>query len=171
MAEKITFKGNPLTLVGEVLKIGASAPDFRVSAQDLKDVTLADFKGKVKVFTTFPSLDTPVCDLQVKEFNKRATAVSSEVVIVGISRDLPFAQKRFCESFDIHNIFLVSDYKDSSFGLGYGLLIKELALLARAALIVDKKDIVRYIQVAPEVTKPLDYAEVLKNLEDVLRLM
>lgn len=167
MTRTITFKDNPLTLVGRNLKSGALAPDFRAVYQDLKEASLKDFKDKVKVFNSFPSLDTPVCDLQVKEFNKRAVGISSDVVVVGISKDLPFAQQRFCNENKINNAVVLSDYKFSSFGINYGLLIKELNLLARAALIVDKNDIIRYIQVAPELTRALDYDEVLSQLKNV----
>jgi thiol peroxidase len=160
----ITFKGNPLTLVGRQLKTGVTAPDFRVTAQDLKEVRLSDFKGKIKVLTSFPSIDTPVCDLQVKEFNKRASGVSRDVVIVGISKDLPFAQKRFCEAFDIKGVSLVSDYKTGSFGINYGLLIKELNLLARAVLILDANDTLRSIQIVPELTTPPDFQAALQQL-------
>jgi thiol peroxidase len=169
MAGKVTFQGNPLTLVGRAVKVGNLAPDFKVTSQDLKSVTLADFKDKIKVITSFPSIDTPVCDLQVKEFNKRATGLSSEVVIVGISKDLPFAQKRFCETFDIKNVQVVSDYQTASFGINYGLLIKELNLLGRSVIIVDKADVVRYFQLVTEITKSPDYDDVLKNLAEVLR--
>ncbi|MBI4706434.1 MAG: thiol peroxidase [Candidatus Omnitrophica bacterium] len=169
MDRNITFKGNPLTLVGRNLRIPCLAPDFKVISQDLKEISLADFKDRIKIINSFPSLDTPVCDLQVKEFNKRATGLSGDVVIIGISKDLPFAQKRFCEAFEIKNVFVFSDYKTSSFGINYGLLIKELNLLARAALIVDKNNTLRYLQLSPELTAPLNYEDVLKNLEEVIK--
>lgn len=169
MPRNIKFKGSPLTLVGRRLESGAPAPVFKVISQDLKEVGLSDFKGRIKVITSFPSLDTPVCDLQVKEFNKKASVVSNEVVILGISKDLPFAQKRFCDTFDIKNIVVLSDYKFSSFGINYGLLIKELNLLARAVLIVDKEDILRYFQVVGELTTPPDYEDALRNLEEVIK--
>ena len=168
MSAKITFKGTPLTLAGRVLKTGVIAPDFKVVSQELKEVSLRDFKGRIKILTSFPSLDTPVCDLQVKEFNKRATGLSGEVVILGISKDLPFAQKRFCETFEIKNVKVLSDYKSSSFGINYGLLIKELNLLARSILIVDQNDTLRYIQVTGELTDPVDYEDALKNLAGFL---
>lgn len=168
MSRKITFKGNPLTLVGRVLNVGAQAPDFKVTSQDLKEITGYDFKDKIKLISSFPSLDTPVCDLQVKEFNKKASGVSKDVVIIGISKDLPFAQKRFCQANEIKNEIILSDYKFSSFGINYGLLIKELSLLARAVLIVDKNNFVRYIQIAEEMTKALNFEDALKNLEEVV---
>lgn len=185
MNGKITFKGNPLTLVGRSIKVGNAAPYFRVIARDLKEVSLADFsrpeinpaggiplpagKGKVKLITSFPSIDTPVCDLQVKEFNKRAVGLSSDIVIMGISKDLPFAQARFCQANDIKNILTFSDYKFSSFGVNYGLLIKELNLLARAIIIVDQNDVLRYIQIVEELTNAPDYDDALKNLEQTLK--
>ena len=169
MNRKITFKGSPLTLAGRNIKVGNAAPYFRVIAQDLKEVSLLDFKGKIKLVTSFPSIDTPVCDLQVKEFNKRAVGLSSDIVIIGISKDLPFAQARFCQANDIKNILTFSDYKFSSFGINYGLLIKELNLLARAIIILDKNDIIRYIQIVEELTRAPDYNDALKNLEQALK--
>ena len=169
MPGKITFKGTPLTLVGRAVKEEMRGPDFRVVAPDLKEFSLSDFRGKIKVITSFPSLDTPVCDLQVKEFNKKATGFSSEVAVIGISKDLPFAQKRFCETFDIKNVTLLSDYKFSSFGINYGLLIKELNLLARSVLILDKNDLIRYIQIVGELTSPPDYNAALFKLEEIIK--
>lgn len=169
MLKQVKFKGSPLTLVGRQIKEGSSAFDFRVVNGDLKERGFSDFKGKLIVITSFPSIDTPVCDMQVKEFNKRAVGLASDIVILGISKDLPFAQKRFCSAFDIKNITLLSDYKFSSFGINYGLLIKELNLLARSVLIVDKNSILRYIQIVDELTMPPDYEDALKNLTQVLK--
>lgn len=167
--KKITFKGNPLTLVGRSISEGMEGPDFKVVSQDLKEVRLGDFKEKIKIFTTFPSLDTPVCDLQVKEFNKKAAGLASDVIVVGISKDLPFAQKRFCETFDIDKAKVFSDYKTGSFGINYGVLIKELNLLARAVFVVDKGDIIRYVQIVPELTDAPLYEETLIKLKEVLK--
>ncbi len=169
MSEKVTFKGAPLSLVGRILKIGIIAPDFSVTAQDLAEKRLVDFKDKIKILTSFPSIDTPVCDLQVKEFNKKAASLSTDVLIIGISKDLPFAQKRFCEAFDIKNVTLLSDYKTSSFGINYGLLIKELNLLARSVIVLDKLNTVRYIQIVPELTTPPDYKDALSQLEQIIK--
>lgn len=168
MGQNITFKGKPLTLTGRQLKKDEPAPDFSVTAQDMAEKGLTDFKDKIKILTSFPSIDTPVCDLQVKEFNKRASGLSADVAIIGISKDLPFAQKRFCEAFDIKNVTLLSDYKTSSFGLNYGLLIEELKLLARAIIILDKNNIVRYIQIVPELSSPPDYKDALSQLERII---
>lgn len=169
MPATLTFKGAPVTLAGRNLKVGSVAPDFRVTSNDLKEIRLADFKDKIKVITSFLSLDTNVCDLQVKEFNKRAVGFSSDVALIGISKDLPFAQKRFCDSFDIKKISILSDYKSSSFGINYGLLVKEMNLLARAVVILDRSDIVRYIQIVPELATPPDYEAALSQLEAVIK--
>jgi thiol peroxidase len=163
----VSFHGNPLTLIGRVLKLGHIAPDFKAVTQDLKEVSLSEFKGQIKVISSFPSLDTPVCDLQVKEFNRRAAGFSSDVVVLGISKDLPFAQKRFCQENDIKNEVVLSDYKFSSFGLNYGLLIKELNLLARAVVILDKSDVLRYLQIVDDLTHSIDYENVLVSLKEV----
>ncbi|MDD4894845.1 MAG: thiol peroxidase [Candidatus Omnitrophica bacterium] len=169
MARGIKFQGSPLTLVGRALQEGAIGPDFRVVSNDLKETKLSDFRDKIKVIGSFPSLDTPVCDLQVKEFNKKASGFSSDIVVLGISKDLPFAQKRFCSINEIKNEVLLSDYKYSSFGINYGLLVKELNLLARAAIVLDKNDILRYMQVVDELTGTINYEDVLKNLEEIIK--
>lgn len=169
MPRNVTFKGNPVTLVGREIRIGAAAPDFKAVSPDSKQVSLSDFKGKIKVINYFLSLDTSVCDLQVKEFNKRAAGLTSEVVVLGISKDLPFAQKRFCDANSIKSVITLSDYKFSSFGINYGVLIKEMNLLARGALIIDKSDRIRYEQMVDELTTPPDYEGVLKNLDEVTK--
>jgi thioredoxin-dependent peroxiredoxin len=169
MGRKITYKGNPLTLVGRSIQKGGRAPDFKVVSLDAQEISLSGFAGKTKVITFFPSIDTPVCDLQVKEFNKRAADFSSGVVVLAISKDLPFAQKRFCSANEIHNLTVLSDYKTSSFGINYGLLIKELNLLARGVLLVDKNGFIRYLQVVDELTAAPDYEDALRNLEDIVK--
>jgi len=168
MPKTITFKENPMTLVGRKIKIGDSAPDFRVVSGELKEVTLSDFDSKIKLITTFPSSDTPVCDLQIKEFNRKAVSFSPELAVLGISKDLPFAQKRFCNENDINHIGLFSDYKYTSFGINYGLLIKELNLLARSVIILDKNNNVRYMQIVEELTSAPDYEDALGNLDKIL---
>lgn len=168
MAQTITFQGKGLTIIGDSVKPGMSAPDFEVVSADLKPVKLSGFRGKTKLILTFPSLDTPVCDLQVKEFNKHAASFSADVVVIGISKDLPFAIKRFCSENGIKSEVVLSDYMTSSFGMSYGLLIKELNLLARSVQIIDKGDIVRYRQVVRELTMPSDYDEALKALKGFL---
>lgn len=165
MNRTVLFKGSPMHLAGRVLKTGVQAPDFRVTSSEMKDVGLAAFKGRVKVVTTFPSLDTPVCDLQVKEFNKRASAFGPEVAVIGISKDLPFAQRRFCDMNGIERVTVLSDYRYSSFGINYGLLVRELNLLARAVLILDRNDIIRYCRIVEEITHQPDYDGAIARLK------
>ncbi|MFA6281001.1 MAG: thiol peroxidase [Candidatus Omnitrophota bacterium] len=169
MERQIKFQGAPLTLVGRNLKLNTSAPNFKVVSTDLKEVVLKDFTGKVKLITSFPSSDTPVCDLQVKEFNKKAITFSKDVVVLGISKDLPFAQKRFCDLNGINNVVTLSDCRFSSFGVNYGLLIKELNLLARSILILDKTNTLRYIQLVEELTSQPDYDSALVELNNILK--
>lgn len=155
-------------LVGRNIAINTPAAPFVAVSSGMEELHLSDFSGKIKLITSFPSLDTPVCDLQVKEFNKRAAGLSKDIAVFGISRDLPFAQKRFCESFGIKNIFMASDYKYSSFGINYGLLIKELNLLARAVLILDRNNMIRYIEIVNELTQAPDYQKALNTLVDIV---
>ncbi len=155
-AGAVTFKGSPLTLIGPEIKAGAKAPEFQVLAQDLSPVTLATSKGKVRLISVTPSLDTPVCDAQAKRFNDEAAKLGN-VAVINISVDLPFAQKRWCGASSAQHITVVSDHKDTSFGRAYGTLIKELRLLARAIFVVDASDTVRYVEYVPEVTSHPNY--------------
>ena len=170
MARMITFRGAPLTLIGKQAKIGQRAFDFKLISQDLKEVKLSDFYGKIKVVNFFPSLDTPVCDLQVKEFNKKAAGLSPDIVVIGVSKDLPFAQARFCSLNEIKNEVVLSDYRFSSFGLNYGFLIKELNLLARGTIIIDQNQRIRYIQLVSEITHSVNFKDVFSALEDLLKV-
>ncbi|MFH1877456.1 MAG: thiol peroxidase [Candidatus Omnitrophota bacterium] len=164
----ITVKGTAVTLLGEEMKNGEAAPDFRVLNADLGDVTLKDFKNKIKLIAAVPSLDTPVCDLEIKRFNDEAALVSKDVVIIFISMDLPFAQKRFCQAYDIKKVKTFSDHRDADFGMKYGVLIKELRLLARAVFIIDKENKVRYSEYVKELTSPPDYDAALKALKSIV---
>lgn len=165
MNNSVTFKGNPLTLKGKNINIGDSAPDFIVLNKDLTPVSLKDLKGKIKIISVTPSLDTPICDAQANFFNKKASELSEDIKIINISVDLPFAISRFCTGAGIDNIMTLSDHKDLSFGTNYGLLINELRLLARAVIIIDKEDIIRYIQLVKEVGEAPDYDEVFEALK------
>ena len=140
MIEKVgtvTMKGNPLTLVGNKVNVGDEAPDFVALANDLSEVRLSSFRGKVCIVSSVPSLDTPVCDVETRRFNSEAGSLGSDVVILTISTDLPFAQKRWCGAAGVTNVQTLSDHRDVSFGTSYGVLIKELRLLARAVFVVD----------------------------------
>src|SRR3989338_2283671 len=128
----ITFKGNPLTLVGPELKTGDSAPDFTACDSGLQPVKLSSFAGKTVIISAVPSLDTPVCEIQTKKFNQEAAALNAKVLTISV--DLPFAQKRFCDTFKIQNVVVLSDYKDRDFAHQYGLYIQELGLISRAVI-------------------------------------
>ena len=128
----VTFKGNPLTLIGPELKAGQRAPEYQLTANDLSTATLATSKGKTRLISVVPSLDTPVCDQQTKRFNQEAAKLPSDITILTVSMDLPFAQKRWCGAAGIDKVQVLSDHKDASFGRAYGTLIKELRLLARS---------------------------------------
>lgn len=160
----VTLKGMPLTLLGEEIKIGQKAPDFKVLTNDLKEVSLADFKERIKLFSVVPSLDTPVCDLQTKRFNQEAVVLSDDIIILTISMDLPFAQKRFCDANKIDKIKVLSDHKDASFGLAYGVLIKELRLLSRAIFIADKADTIQYVEYVKELSAHPNYETAKQEL-------
>ena len=157
----ITFKGNPMTLLGPEIKVGDKAPDFRVVDTGLAPVTLADFKGKVKIISAVPSLDTPTCDTETRRFNQEAANLPGNVVILTVSLDLPFAQKRWCAAAGVDKVRTLSDYQDRSFASGYGVLIKELKLLSRSIFVVDGSDTVRYVQHVKEASGEPDYAAVL----------
>ena len=157
----ITMKGKPLTLVGKALKEGDSAPDFEVLDNGLSPVKLASFRGKVCVISSVPSLDTPVCDMETRRFNQEAGKLSEDVQILTISMDLPFAQKRWCGAAGVDKVVTLSDHRDASFGTAYGVLIKDLRLLARAVFVLDRESIIQYIQIVKETTEEPDYEAVL----------
>ena len=161
----VTMKGNPLTLVGPELKAGDKAPAFTVVSQALAPVTLADYAGKTKVISVTPSLDTPVCDFQLRKLNTEVASMGDDVVMLNISMDLPFAIKRFCTVAEIDKAVALSDHRDASFGTAFGVLIKELRLLARAVFVVDKNDVVTYVQYVPEATDAPDYDKLIAFLK------
>jgi thiol peroxidase len=164
----ITFKGNPMTLVGQPVKTGEAAPDFRVVDNALQPVTLASSAGKIRLITVVPSLDTPVCDTMTRTFNQDAANLPGNVAVYTISLDLPFAQKRWCGNAGIDKVQTLSDYQERSFVLNYGLLIKELKLAARAVLVIDGNDRISYLQIVPEVTSEPDYDSALAAVKALL---
>lgn len=157
----VTFKGNPVTLIGKEVKVGDTAPDFTVLANDLSPVTLKDTDGKVRIISVVPSLDTGVCDSQTRKFNEEA-AKAGDVVVMTVSMDLPFAQKRWCAAAGLENVITVSDHRDASFGEAYGVLMKELRLLARAVFVVDSNNKVTYVEYVPEGTTHPQYEAALE---------
>jgi thiol peroxidase len=164
---KITFHGNPLTLAGNQLKVGDSAPDFEVLANDLSPVKLSGFRGKVCAISVVPSLDTPVCDIQTRRFNEEAAALGDDVVVLTISMDLPFAQKRWCGAAGIENVQTLSDHRNAEFGKAFGVLIEELRLLARAVFVLDANGIIRYKQIVEELTDEPDYDAAIRAVTEV----
>ncbi|MBN1628096.1 MAG: thiol peroxidase [Deltaproteobacteria bacterium] len=165
---KITMKGTPLTLLGSELKVGDPAPDFELVANDLSFVRLSSFRGKTIIIASVPSLDTSVCDLETRRFNEEAIKLGQDVQILTISMDLPFAQKRWCGSAGVDRVITLSDHREAAFGNAYGVLIKELRLLARAVFVLDREHRIRYIQVVREVTDEPDYDAVLQAVHKLL---
>ncbi len=160
------FRGDiAFTLLGKSIEVGDIAPDFTVTDNNLGEVHLSDFKGKTVILSIFPSIDTEVCATQTRAFNKRATSLSDDVVILTLSKDLPFALKRFCAAEGIKNVHTLSDYKSNDFGLKYGFLIKELQLLWRGVVIIDKSGRVIYVEYVHEMTHEPDYDKALAALK------
>jgi len=159
----VTFKGNPLTLIGNEVKVGQKAPEFSVLDSGLQPVTLASSKGKSRLIIAVPSLDTPVCDTEARKFNQEASGLSGVETLI-ISMDLPFAQNRFCSVAGL-KVKTTSDHRDASFAKAYGVLIKELRLLARAVFVVDANDTVQYVEYVKEVTTEPNYAAALNALK------
>ncbi|SET11473.1 thiol peroxidase (atypical 2-Cys peroxiredoxin) [Natronincola peptidivorans] len=163
----ITMKGNPLTLVGKEIKVGDKAPDFSVVTKELKSYSLNDLGSGVKLISVVPSIDTGVCDLQTMHFNDEAAKLK-EVTIVTISMDLPFALDRYCAAKAVEQLKTLSDHRNASFGENYGFLIEELRLLTRGVVILDKDNIVRYVEYVPEVTNQPDYNQALEEVKKLL---
>jgi thiol peroxidase len=168
MAERpglITMKGNPLTLLGREVQVGDPAPDFEAVDNDLKLLKFSSGTGKVSIICSVPSLDTPTCDLETRRFNQEAAGLGPDVQILTISMDLPFAQKRWCGAAGVDRVKTLSDHREASFGLAYGVLIKELRLLARAVFVVDRGGQVRYVQLVKELAHEPDYEAVLQAVQ------
>jgi thioredoxin-dependent peroxiredoxin len=166
-AGQITMKGNPLTLLGKAPKVGDPAPDFETLDNSLTPVRLSSFKGKTCVISSVPSLDTPVCDMETRRFNQEADSLGAGVQVLTISMDLPFAQKRWCGAAGVEKVMTLSDHRDAAFGMAYGVLIKELRLLARAVFVVDARGILRYSQLVKEIRQEPDYDAVLAAVKDL----
>ncbi|OKL38335.1 thiol peroxidase [Domibacillus mangrovi] len=152
----VTFKGNPMTLIGNEVKVGDKAPDFNVLANNLSSVTLADTTGKVRLISVIPSIDTGVCDAQTRRFNEEASKVDN-VQVLTISADLPFAQARWCAAAGLENVKTLSDHRDFSFAEAYGVGMKELRLLARSVFVIDSNDTVTYVEYVGEGTDHPNY--------------
>jgi thioredoxin-dependent peroxiredoxin len=164
----VTFRGTPMTLLGEELAAGAAAPAFTVLDNALAPVGLGDLLGQPLILISVPSLDTQVCDLEARRFNQEAEALAGAVKVAVVSMDLPFAQKRWAEAAEVKHIRTLSDHREASFGSAFGLLIKELRLLARAVYVLDAKGKVAYAELVREISQEPDYAAAM-NAAKALR--
>ena len=169
-AGAVTFKGNPMTLAGEAVKVGQPAPPFTLHAFEggLKTITLDDIKGKPTFISVVPSLDTPVCQMQTKKFSQELAAMGDKINALTVSLDLPFAMNRFCGAENIKNLRSASDYQDRNFGQNWGMLIEELKILARGAFVLDKDGKVVYAEQVKEVAQEPDYDKALTALKGLL---
>ena len=172
MAERtglVTMKGSPLTLIGNEVKVGQKAPEAELVANDLSVVQLSSLcRGKVCILAAVPSLDTSVCDLETRRFNEEAGKLGKNVAVLTISMDLPFAQKRWCGAAGVQNVQTLSDYREAAFGKAYGILIKDLRLLARAVFVLDKQGIIRYVELVKEVASEPNYDAALSAAKKLL---
>jgi thiol peroxidase len=161
----ITMRGAPLTLVGEEVQVGDPAPDFQVLDAGLSPVQFSAFRGKVCIISSVPSLDTPVCHVQTKRFDDELARLGQDVEVLTISMDLPFAQKRWCGETGVSKVKTYSDHREASFGTAFGVLIKELRLLARAVFVVDKAGTIRYKQLVEEISREPNYEAALEAVK------
>ena len=171
MAEKkdiVTMKGQPLTLSGTQPSVGDKAPDCELMGKDLKPVKLSSFENKVRIISSVPSLDTSVCDIMTRKFNEEAVNMGDDVVVLAISMDLPFAQDRWCIAADVKNVYMLSDHRSASFGQAFGVLIKDLRLLARAVFVLDREGIIRHIEIVNELANEPDYEAVLAAVKELV---
>jgi len=165
----VTMRGNPLTLVGNELKLGDKAPDAELVGNDLSAVKLSSFRGKVVVLCSVPSLDTKVCDLETRKFNEKAGALGEGVAVVVASMDLPFAQARWCGAAGVKNVVTLSDHREAAFGTAYGVLIKENRLLARAVFVVDREGVIRHIEIVPVLSDEPNYEAALAEVKKLAK--
>jgi thiol peroxidase len=164
---RVTFKGQPLTLVGKPLKVGDPAPDAELTANDFSTVKLSDYAGKTRLFNVVYSLETSTCDAQTHRFNEEATKLGGDVVVLTISADLPFTQKRWCGASGLENVITLSDHKTMGFSDAYGTHIKERRVTGRAVFVVDREGIVRYVEYLPEIATHPNYDAALQALRQV----
>jgi thioredoxin-dependent peroxiredoxin len=167
-ARTVSMNGDPKRLSGDLVAVGSPAPDAVVVDNELGEVRLSDFIGKVLIISAVPSLDTSVCDIQTRRFNQEAAELGNDVNVLTISMDLPFAQKRWCAAAGVERVTTLSDYRSASFGLAYGLLIEDLRLLARAVMVVDREGIVRYLQLVEEVSEEPNYEKAIEATRKIL---
>ena len=164
---ELTFKGNPLTVIGSKVTVGGKAPAFTLLANDLSPVTLATHAGKVRILSVVPSLDTPVCDIQTRKFNEAVATLGGNVICYTISADLPFAQRRWCGNAGIAGVVALSDHRDMNFGDAYGTHIKELRLEQRSVFVIDGNGTVQYTEYVPEVAQEPNYDAPLAKAKEL----
>lgn len=162
---KVLFKGELTHLVGNELHVGDKAPDFDLVATDFSRKSLKSFEGKKKVIMVYPSVDTSVCATENRKFNERAVALGRDVVVLSVSMDLPFAQKRFCAAEGLEAVVPLSDYLQAAFARSYGVLIEPVRLMARAIFVVDQANVVRYIEWVPDVAMEPNYEAAIKAVK------
>jgi thiol peroxidase len=165
----VTLRGNPMTLVGPRLNAGDPAPDFHCVDTRLQPVTLADTGSTVRIFSVIPSIDTPVCDMQTKRFDDESSKLE-EIDIYSISTDLPFAEQRYCTTFGIDDVKMISDHLDTSFGKAYGVLVPELRILTRAIFVLDRNNVIQYVEYVPEIGDHPDYEAALAKAKELVAL-
>jgi len=165
----VTMKGDPVTLLGNEVKVSQKAPDVELVDNDLVKVKLSSlWRGKVCILSAVPSLDTPVCDIETRRFNEEAGKMGAGLVVLTVSMDLPFAQKRWCGAAGVKNVITLSDYREATFGTAYGVLLKDLRLLARAVFVVDKQGMIRYIELVKEIASEPDYGAALNAAKKLM---
>ena len=169
MLGPIKVKGREVALVGNILKTGQKAPDFQLTNIHMNDVSLSHYKGHIVVLATMPSLDTPTCSLEARHFNIQATLLHDKVKIIVVSKDLPFAQARWCMAKSAHNLITLSAYKNDNFAKDYGVLLRGIELLTRAVFIIDSNGILRYMQYVKDVLAEPDYDSVLKAVKELIK--
>ncbi len=165
----VTFLKNPVTLLGKEVAVGDTAQAFTVLANDMSPVTLADSKGKVRLISVIPSIDTGVCSTQTRRFNEEASSLGDDVQILTISVDLPFAQAKWCAAEGIENVQILSDHRDLSFGEAYGVVMKEFRLLARSIFVIDKNDKVTYVEYVGEGTDHPNYEKAIEAVKQLTK--
>ncbi len=164
----VTMQGKPVIILGDELKVDHHAPTFTVIGKDLSFIKLADFQDKIVVINSVPSVDTKVCDMQVRRFNQEAAKLGKDVIILSISADLPFALERYCAAAGIDNLITTSDHRDLDFGKKYGLILKDLRLLSRAVIVIGKDKIIKHIEYVKEITDLPDFNAALKAIKELI---
>jgi len=157
----VTSRGNPLTVIGDPLKVGDKAPNFKLTAADFSQVSLADSAGKIRLISVIPSLDTGICDAQTRRMNEEAGRLGEDVVVITVSAEHPLNQKRWCGAAGVDKVQVLSDHMDMNFGRAYGTYIKELRLEQRSIFVIDKDDTIRYIEYVPEISQHPNYEAAL----------